>query len=192
MSQDRFKILFSNWKDITPDTADFYFSQAEKRLIETLETSKNITSSTHKLISIFFPLFLLLSGYLIKSIDSINSQVSINSWFYFAGFITALIIIRCLFVCVSIIKPRKLLTTGSMPKLMINKEPIDRHGTSSYQLLDIILVECENYQKRIDKNIELNTEKARKLHLVYQLISVCLPSILVLLFILHLLFYFST
>ena len=59
----------NNWQKITIQTATFYLDLAEKRLDESVETSKNITDKNDKLLALCITL-----------INSILSYVTITSW----------------------------------------------------------------------------------------------------------------
>jgi len=184
MKTDKFKVTFSSWENIKMETAKFYFDEAEKRLKETIVTAKNITDSTHKIVTILIPMFLLIFGYIIITLSNVsNAESKINFPLLLTSVSICLILIRALYLSVQILNPRTTMTIGIMPKKLIIPAPINRHGKTDIQLLDILLGACENFQERIDINIDSNKRRTDMQHQIYRLISIFIPLISVIVFI---------
>jgi len=188
---DKFKVDFNEWKQITPDTAHFYFSQSEKRLKETIETSKIISESARRLMAILLPLFLATVGLSVGYFpnDFVDGKGSMT-WLLI---VLVVLIGTCLYILIEIGMPRAILTTGSMPKNIIRKEPIIKQKESGLQYLDILLNECESYQIRIDQNIETNVLRSARLRKVYNILNKWIPIVCFLFWVLDLVLpYFTT
>jgi hypothetical protein len=183
MNEKKFKADFSSWRNITKETAKFYFDEAEKRLQETIVTSKNISDSTHKIITVLISMFILIFGFITTNIlKPPSTDTTINFPLLFTSISVCLILIRALYLAIQILQPRSIMTTGIMPKKLINPSPIDKHGKTELQFIDILLSACENYQVRIDLNIASNKQRTDKQLIIFKLVTVWIPSISILIF----------
>jgi len=151
-------IQLSNENNVTLDDVKFIFSQAEKRLDDTIKTGESIASKTTTLLTLMTGIIVGVSAYLI------------NKWTDFKTFdnktiIAAVSIIYVFFVLVYMIRnvlPNHYYVAGSLPKdLFIDaffKDDVDRKKQTTY----IYMSEIEDYQLRIDKNWITNDERWSK------------------------------
>ena len=141
-----------HWKEIHLDLLKRSVDQAEKYLQETIRTSEIITARSYQIFGLLIPSVTLVLGYCTK-IDFSDTKDDI---FELSGLLTLLILGFSLNYCRKAMVPYRFHMVGNKPK-----DSLDERFISNKEPLQSFLInECENYQKRIEKNAENNELRA--------------------------------
>lgn len=158
MSNNRWKIQLSNESNVTIDDVRFIFSQAEKRLDDTIKTGETIASKTTTILTVMIAVIVGVSAFLI------------NKWTGFAEIdnkiiVSAVAIIYVALVLVYMIKnvlPNHYYVGGSLPKDLFSDVYFNDNVDRTKQTVYMYMSEIENYQFRIEKNWSVNDERWSK------------------------------
>lgn len=145
----------NNWQKITIQTATFYVDLAEKRLDETVETSKNTTDKSDKLLTINITLLTTILAYL-------SNTNFYDEYFNVVLVFMALFLIIQLYYLYSNIFLFKIGTKGEEPKHILIDDFIENFERDE-QYLNLTLQICETYQEKINSNNKINVKRADNL-----------------------------
>lgn len=145
-----------NWKHTSKDLAEFFFSQAEKLLKETIEISDSITERAYNIILILIPLVSILVGFIVGYKDD-NPVAVILSGICVAGFLYSL------YEAALVFHPKNLMFLGSEPKKLIQPVFIVPDEPQEIQIIEAIYSECANYQIRIEFNDKSNKARIQRI-----------------------------
>lgn len=145
----------NNWQKISTQTATFYVDLAEKKLNETVETSKNATDKGDKLLTINITILTTILAYL--------SNTNFNkSYFNFSLVFMVIFLILQLYYLYSNIFLFKIGTKGEEPKHILKDDFIENfEGDEQY--LNLTLQICEVYQEKINSNNKINVKRTNNL-----------------------------
>jgi hypothetical protein len=151
----KWNIEILNFKNVSLDDAKFLFSQAEKKLDDTVKVGDSVTNRSYTIISILVGLLIALSGYFFNSVITAGIKDGKTA----LSLIAICYLLVCLFVLLTNIFPKSYYTLGSQPKdLAINDffvDEIDKDLRSVY----LYVSEIENYQERIEGNFYKNNKR---------------------------------
>lgn len=145
----------NDWQKISIQTAMFYVDLAEKRLDETVETSKNASDKGDKLITLNITLLTTILAYL-------SNTQHFYSYFNVTLIIMVIFLIIQLYYLFSNIFLFKIGTKGEEPKHILKNEFIENHEGDE-QYLNLTLQICEVYQEKINSNSRINIKRANNL-----------------------------
>ena len=135
------------WNKISKETASFYVELAEKRLDETVETSKNISEKNDKLLTISITLITAILSYIINT----NFITTTEKYFKVVLIIMLIFLsIQVYFLFKNIIQ-FKIGTKGEEPQFILLKKYIKDYNKEE-QFLNLSLQICETYQNKIKSN----------------------------------------
>ena len=161
----KIKIHFPNWKDLSFQTANFYFSETEKKLNETVSTFMNNKDRAFGILKILLPILTVSVGFILSKENDWDKLIPAIYFFAFQS-----LGIACL---VFVILPREIHTSGSIPSLLIHPQSISEDEKE--QFIGIILNQCENLEPRILFNIKQNVFCSRLITLSIVLSGVFAP-----------------
>lgn len=144
-----------DWQKISIQTAMFYFDLAEKRLDETVETSKNTTDKSDKLLTLNITLLTTILAYLS------NTNI-IYSYFNIVLIVMVVFLTGQLYFLFSNIFLFKIGTKGEEPQHILLNDFIENHEGDE-QYLNLTLQICETYQEKINSNNKINVKRADNL-----------------------------
>lgn len=145
---------------LTSDAARFLFSQAEKKLVESLETDKLITDRAYRIITFLVTVLIALVSY---SVGAFNKPGEITG-----NFVVVIALINIAIICyagfylIKIVFAKKLMLNGSDPRDMIRAEIVKYSDKT--QDVYILLWQIRDYQIRIDYNRNQNNRRSKWLH----------------------------
>ncbi len=148
------KISKETWDKIGPDEAKFIFSQGDKLLKETLQTSDAIVSRSTTLMTVIIGAMTTLIGFIATSISkgTFNELV-----------LTSIIAVGYLyFVSYDLhknLKSREYMYAGTLPGIFLNEEFYKESSDTTSREKSFHLTEALNYQDRIKTNIKVNNER---------------------------------
>ncbi|HRG57496.1 MAG TPA: hypothetical protein PK323_00980 [Bacteroidia bacterium] len=143
-----------NWTNISDKTGDLFISQAEKRLAETIETFKYFSGRTEQLATILITVIPSIIIYLF------TSEFKLSNYLVLTGILLLVPLIFSACFLFQNFKISNLCVIGFEPKDLVISQYIDNKFDEKLQTANITLWICEDIQRRIDSNIELN--KLRK------------------------------
>jgi hypothetical protein len=143
---------------VTLEDVKFIFSQAEKRLDDTVKTGENIASKTMSMITLLAGVLIALSGYMISNwkgmaAASHKDEVAIIGSLY--SIVLSIFMIRN-------VLPNNYYVLGSEPEIMMVPTFFDRAVKMDKITIFIYMNEIENYNFRIEKNLDVNTRRWRQ------------------------------
>lgn len=137
------------------DDLKLFFSQAEKRLDDTVKTGESIASKTMSMLTLMAGLLITLSGYLISNWKNVPEMTHKDC-------VALLGAVYLFFICLYTIKnvlPNEYHVLGSEPSDMITPNFFDPAVNVNHIPKFIYISEIENYDYRIEVNLVVN--KAR-------------------------------
>ena len=144
-----------DWQKISIQTAMFYVDLAEKRLEETVETSKNASDKGDKLLTLNITLLTTILVYL-------SNTKNTYSYFNVVLIIMVIFLTVQLYFLFSNIFMFKIGTKGEEPQHVLLNEFIENfEGDEQY--LNLTLQICETYQEKIKSNNKINFKRAKNL-----------------------------
>lgn len=167
---NRWSTDINSWDKISPETANLFMSLAEKRLDESVETSKNITSRNHLLLAFCVSLLSGLIGYL-ATIEASNLFTTLLP---LSAFVAIVMTVPAFFIVAYNAMPFKVGTTGEEPKIIVRSQFIDVDFDNHEQFINLVLQVCETYQFKLDENLKVNVKRQSRLSIASYLMM-CLP-----------------
>lgn len=158
---------------VSLEDVKFIFSQAEKRLDDTVKTGESIASKTMSMITLLAGVLIALSGYMISNWNGValashKDEVAIIGSLYSIGLSIYMI---------KNVLPNKYYVLGSEPENLMKPEFFDKNVQSDKITIFIYMNEIENYNLRIERNLEVNTRRWRRYRFAINAI-VALPVVL--------------
>lgn len=148
----KWKTDIDNFENLTVEDAKFLFSQAEKKLDDTIKVSESITNRSYSIITLLVGILSATSGIFLKSIIE-------NGIKYYQSILTIvaiLYLIGCLFLLIWNISATKYWTLGSEPQHLCKNVFFTDQVPANLRTIFLIINEVENYQERIEVNLEKN------------------------------------
>lgn len=155
----RWSTDIKKWTSISQETAKLYLELAEKRLDESVDTSKNITSRNNLLLMLCVTLLSGLSGYL----SSVASEDLFTKLLPLSAFTAIALVVPALAILAYNALPFKVGTKGEEPKCIVRSSFIDAEYDNHEQFVNLVLQICETYQFKLDENLEVNTKRQSRL-----------------------------
>ena len=165
------KTDIEKWQNISVQTAEFYVTLAEKRLDESVESSKSASDKSEKLLALNITLFTSILAYLT------NTNFKITYFNLVLAFVIIFLSIQ-LFYLYKNNFIYKIGTKGEEPQHILKKEFIESYEDDE-QYLNLALHICETYQEKINSNNIVNGKRAKNLIIAIYLF-LGLPSSLLL------------
>lgn len=167
----------NDWSKVTIEHAKFIFSQAEKRVDESVKTADLISSKLYNLLTLNAALFVGIGGYISSNVYKEGVSREIFSMAVIAAIYLLLIIIYIFLH----IKPKGFYTSGSQPKDLFVQEFFEVED-ADISTMYFYAQEAKNYQERISHNATINTSRAKSISIAI-VAMILLPILLTLLFI---------
>jgi hypothetical protein len=134
------------------------FSQAEKRLADTIKRGESIESKTMTMVSLLTGTLITLCGYVISSWSD-NGPISNKAWIAILG----IIYILGLFIyLVKNVLTDKYFMLGSESSHLMRPSYFANSIQQDKIILFLYMSEIENYNLRIQRNLEENTRNLRR------------------------------
>lgn len=184
--ENKFQVPVSFKDKATKDTAQFIFQQAEKSLIETIETDKSLTDRCYRLAAMITPAIIALIGLSLSRIESKKYDV------FLLIMIVSILFLTYAAVCIyNIFFPKKMILNGSRPSKTMNEkiltsyenyEVAKKNNKSELtdeeinikrlerQVIAFYLWEARNYERRINENHDNNEARAKSLASAFQIL----------------------
>jgi hypothetical protein len=158
---------------VTLEDVKFIFSQAEKRLDDTVKTGESIASKTMSMITLLAGVLIALSGYMISNWKGMASASHKDE----VAIIGSLYSIALSIYMIRNVLPNKYYVLGSEPEIMMTPSFFDPAVRIDKITIFIYMNEIENYNLRIEKNLDVNTGRWRQYRFSVNAI-VALPVVL--------------
>ena len=165
---------------VSLEDVKFIFNQAEKRLDDTVKTGESIASKTMSMITVMAGVLIALSGYTISNWKGFLSATDKD----LAAIIGSLYILGLFFYMLTNVLPNNYFVLGSEPDLLMVPQYFDAALPQEMTTIFIYMSEIENYNDRIDKNLEVNARRWRK-YRISVVLFLLLPVVLGIVFILQ-------
>jgi hypothetical protein len=165
---------------VSLEDVKFIFSQAEKRLDDTVKTGESIASKTMSMFTVMAGVLIALSGYAIsnwKGFQSANEKDLV-------AIIGSLYILSLFFYMLTNVLPNKYHVLGSEPDLLMVPQyfapalPLDKITIFIY------MSEIENYNERISANLKVNEGRWER-YRISVILFLILPVVLGIVFMLQ-------
>ena len=156
-----------SWRSLTKESVDFYFSQAEKELINTKEIFVGYTNKMHQTLGFTFTLSSIILTILVKINGTGNVLVATGK---IVGFdilqvlmiaIGLMNVFAVLLLWVSLLQENKLKNQGNHPKFILFERKLLAAINSGEQYNFTVLEEISSYAQRINYNNRLNKRKKK-------------------------------
>ncbi|MFC2088077.1 hypothetical protein ACFLSX_00615 [Calditrichota bacterium] len=144
-----------DWAKISEAQALLFLSLSEKRLDETVETAKLITSKNDKLLTINISLIILIIGYLINHFNEITIDIMATT-----GLVALIILVYAGIKFIKNLFSYEIGTKGEEPKVILNSTFVNDGINSKESYKAISLQVCEAYQAKIDSNHLVNNDRS--------------------------------
>lgn len=144
-----------NFENITVEDAKFLFSQAEKKLDDTIKVSDTITARSYSIITVLVGILTAVSGVFLKSVleKGINrSELILES-------VGVIYLIGCLLFLIWNVSATKYWTLGSEPQHLCRNKFFEDDLPKNLISVYLYINEIENYQERITVNLEKNRNR---------------------------------
>jgi len=158
MSTERWKIAVSNENNVTIEDVKFIYSQAEKRLDDTIKTGETIASKTTTILTLMTGIIVGVSAYIVnkwEGLTSVDNKIIVST-------IAIIYVALVLVYMIRNVLPNHYHVAGSLPKDLFSdvyfNDSVDRNKQTIY----LYMSEIENYQFRIEKNGTVNDERWSK------------------------------
>jgi len=153
--EGKLKFVIKEWEKLRPETARFIFEEAEKNLLEHLETGKLITTRATTIIGFCLPILAGLIGYVFNEIVK-DRMTGFHFWIPVIICCPAIAILALSLDAYWIYKRSPV---GNEPINIINSEKIN----SPHQEVSFVVKRIESIQRQILKNSERNKIRMGKL-----------------------------
>jgi hypothetical protein len=131
------------------------FSQAEKRLDDTVKTGESIASKTMSMITLMAGVLIALSGFIISDWKGIAKATHKD----YVAIIGVLYIFSLFVYVINNVLPSKYFVLGSEPEELMIPQFFDLAVQKDKITIFIYMSEIENYNLRIKKNLKANTSR---------------------------------
>jgi len=158
-----FSSEIQNWQNITLDSMQFFFQQAEKYLNNIRDNLQSLDSKATSLLTANTAFLIPLLGVCFFAL-----QKDIWGMFLFTIIASICFIISAIF-CFIVIYPNSIACSGSAPRYLMNPLFIKEEQKGNIQVLQIMMNECEAYQDRIDILHSRNKYKVKRIRLAVAL-----------------------
>jgi hypothetical protein len=140
---------------ISLEDVKLIFSQAEKRLDDTVKTGESIASKTMSMITLMAGVLIALSGFIISDWKGTISATHKD----YVAIIGSLYILGLFIYMINNVLPNKYFVLGSEPEELMIPEFFDKELPQDKITIFIYMSEIENYNLRIEKNLEVNSRR---------------------------------
>ena len=137
------------------------FSQAEKRLADTVRTKENIESKIMTVVSLMTGVLVAMCGYFISNWNN-DAPLTNKAWVAIIG---AIYILGLFIYMLRNVLTDKYLLQGSKPSQLMNPSFFAMRVQQDKITLFLYMSEIENYNLRIERNLEENKRRLRLLRL---------------------------
>jgi len=138
---------------ISPEDVKFIFTQAEKRLGDTVKTGEDIASKTMSIITLFAGVLIALSGYIISSWKDMHSATHKD----YVALFGCLYIVGLFIYMIKNVLHNKHFVLGSKPQELMIPQFFAPTVMQNKITLFIYISEIENYNFRIEENLQINS-----------------------------------
>lgn len=145
---DRWQCPIENWRDITLDSAQIFYKEAEKYLAADNGAREFITGKAFQLMVLLNAMILAVVGFVAHEILANNLTFqcpSVRASEVLVGFL-----LLALILCLIVFFPRQECFPGAEPSKLMKVEFAKIAGDA--QAVAILICQGENYQSMIDKN----------------------------------------
>jgi hypothetical protein len=143
---------------VTLEDVKFIFSQAEKRLDDTVKTGESIASKTMSIFTLMAGVLVALSGYMISNWNGISSSTSKD----LVSILGSLYILGLFIYMLKNVLPNEYYVLGSEPDQLMVPAYFDPKLPLDKVTIFIYMSEIENYNLRIEHNLAVNAGRWRK------------------------------
>lgn len=147
------------YENVPVDAVKFIFSQAEKRLDSTVKVADLITSKSYSLFSLMAGLSIAITGFLVNQLKTTEKSCV----YIFVSCITAIYLFLLLFFLLQNVFPKKYHPMGSIPSELFANEFFQGNQDENLKVVHLYVSELENYNKRINHNVNTNDRRQRRL-----------------------------
>ena len=172
---EKFNPFTENWNKWPEPTVKFFFSQAEAKLKQLIDAGRRITDRASDLLTTSTTLFLVVFGYILKSIvdgDGLRILLII-------AVVDALILVTVIVMLLWLMFPRKVMSLGRDPKELITESFLhEKYGDSDITIA-VMLTECQSYQECIEFNESDNNRRLKRLEKALYILMSILPISLI-------------
>lgn len=166
---EKFNPFTENWNKWPEPTVKFFFSQAEAKLKQLIDAGRRITDRASALLTTSTTLFLVVSGYILKSIFG-EAEPKI---LLLIATVDATILFAVIVMLLWLMFPRKVMSLGRDPKELITESFLHEKYADSDITIAVMLMECQSYQECIEFNESDNNRRLKCLKIaLYTLISI--------------------
>ncbi len=137
---------------VSLEDVKFIFSQAEKRLDDTVKTGESIASKTMSMITLMVGVLIALSGFMISDWKSLPSATHKD----YTAVIGSIYILGLFIYMVNNVLPSRNFVLGSEPEELMIPQFFDEAVQLDKITILIYISEIENYNLRIAENLEIN------------------------------------
>jgi hypothetical protein len=162
---------------LSVDELKLIFSQAEKRLDDTVKQGESIASKTMSMITLMAGLLVALSGYII-SVWKGSAALTNKDW---VGIVGCLYLLGLLIYVINNVMTYKYFVVGTRPEILIESTFSDDDIQDSKMLLLLYINEIEEYNWRIGENAYLNRRRWRR-YRISAMLLLFFPLVLALLY----------
>ena len=152
------------------------FNQAEKRLVETLQTCDRITLRNNVLVTIVASVAAAACAYLINKWSGYHA---IDNKIWTSFFLVTYTLLLTVYMLPNIF-PNGYSVTGSCPVDFVTDQYFLNSLTDEQKTIALLANEIEDYQKRIESNSDINNKRAWKYKM--SVVALCLMPCLSALF----------
>jgi len=175
-NMEKFNPFTENWNKWPESTVKFFFSQAEAKLKQLIDAGRRITDRANMLLTTTTTLFLVILGYILKTIvdgDGLRILLVIAGIDAFILFAVIVMLLRLMF-------PRKVMSVGRDPKELITESFLHEKYQDTDITIAVMLTECQSYQECIEFNEKDNNQRLKSLKIaLYTLISILPISLII-------------
>lgn len=162
------KFILPNWEKITEKTAALLYSEAEKRLQESVNTFNIHTDKAFRILSLSLPSITLVAGFIVYSTPLQQSGIN---WpaitFVSLNIISVLILLRLVF-------GHTIHVSGSLPRDNFDQKNFES-DTPDTQFVGWIITLAEKIQDKINHNTTINNRRADHLNRALIISGVAAP-----------------
>ena len=140
---------------VSLEDVKFIFNQAEKRLDDTVKTGESIASKTMSMITLMVGVLVALCGFMISDWKNLLSATHKD----YAAVIGSLYILGLYIYMIKNVLPSRYFVLGSEPEELMIPQFFDGMVQQDKITILIYMSEIENYNLRIEQNLEINTKR---------------------------------
>lgn len=142
-----------NWEKISEQTANFFYSESEKRLKELLDACNQNQEVAHRMLNILLPIITLTIGYLFSKKWNQDWDLMVPATIFILFQVVSLIHLYLT------IRHTEVHSLGSNPRDILKSNLIIEDNERA-QYLQYIIGACEEMQNKIDHNRKINNQRA--------------------------------